>query len=277
MAKLELGLIAKLDKGPEAALMEVQKLGFPTCQIDTWNAEFYTRENARAVSDAAAKTGVRISALWSGYPGPHVWDFIQGPVSIGFPPAEWRAVRVKAMKQAGKFAQWLNLPAVVTHAGFIPENPNNPDYKATVRACRQIATAYKKLGIEFWLETGQETPVTLLRLIEDIGLDNVGVNLDPANLIMYGKANPVDALDVFGKHVKGCHAKDGCYPTTGRNLGPETPLGKGKVDFPALLQKLYKLGYRGPLTIEREISGAKQVRDIKQGKKFLEDIIRKIR
>ena len=125
------------------------------------------------------------------------------------------------------------------------------------------------LGVEFWFETGQETPVTLLRTIEAVAADNLGVNLDTANLILYGKANPVDALDVFGRHVRGVHAKDGLYPTGGTELGKEVPLGQGKVNFPALIPKLKSLGYAGPLTIEREISGPQQFHDIKAGVEFL--------
>ena len=113
----------------------------------------------------------------------------------------------------------------------------------------------------------------MLRMFEQIGMDNLGVNLDPANLIMYGKSNPVDALDVFGKYVRGVHAKDGRYPTNGHNLGPEVPLGQGKVNFPALIRRLHELGYDGSFTIEREIAGDQQIRDILAAKQLLEDII----
>jgi sugar phosphate isomerase/epimerase len=122
-------------------------------------------------------------------------------------------------------------------------------------------------------ESGQETPVVLLRAIEDIGLLNIGINLDPANLILYGKGNPVDALDVFGGYVRGVHAKDGCYPTSGRYLGEEMPIGQGKVDFPRLLAGLKKLGYTGALTIEREISGEQQVKDIHMAIGYINKIL----
>ncbi|KYH38344.1 MAG: hypothetical protein AYL31_011640 [Candidatus Bathyarchaeota archaeon B26-1] len=87
---------------------------------------------------------------------------------------------------------------------------------------------------------------------------------------MYGKANPVDALDIIGTYVRGVHAKDGEYPTNGRELGKEKPIGEGRVDFPALISKLKALGYRGALTIEREISGPQQIEDIKRAKAYLE-------
>ena len=116
----------------------------------------------------------------------------------------------------------------------------------------------KNNGQFFIFETGQETPVTLLRFIEESGLDNLGINLDPANLILYGKANPVDALTVFGKYVKDVHAKDGNYPTDSKHLGEQKKIGEGSVNFPALIAKLKEIGYDGNLTIEREIDNDAQ-------------------
>jgi len=118
--------------------------------------------------------------------------------------------------------------------------------------------------------------VTLLRTFEDVGAENFGVNFDPANLLMYGKANPIDALDILGEYVKDVHAKDGEYPKSGRQLGEEKPLGEGRVNFPVFLSKLKELNYAGSLTIEREISGPQQIIDIKRGKKYLEELIETI-
>ncbi len=114
----------------------------------------------------------------------------------------------------------------------------------------------------------------MLRAICDIGTDNLGVNLDPANLVMYGKANPCDALDTIGKYVKGVHGKDGEYPTNPHELGREVPIGDGAVDFPRFITKLHKLGYRGAITIEREIQEGEQQRsDILNAKKIIQTII----
>ena len=113
----------------------------------------------------------------------------------------------------------------------------------------------------------------MLRCFETVATDNLYVNLDTANLILYGKANPVDALDVFGKYVRNIHAKDGLYPTDGKNLGKETRIGDGKVDFKSLLTKLKELGYDSYLTIEREITGEKQLEDVIYAKNYLENIL----
>ncbi|HOL66660.1 MAG TPA: sugar phosphate isomerase/epimerase, partial [bacterium] len=121
----------------------------------------------------------------------------------------------------------------------------------------------------FCFETGQELPSTLKRTILDLGRENVGINLDPANLILYGKANPLDAVEIFGEYVRGMHAKDGLWPNRDESLGKETPLGQGMVRFDLLLPRLKKKGFKGPVTIEREISGPQQIADIRRAIELL--------
>ena len=273
MAKLSMGVIVALHEDIEAPLARVKQLGFTTCQIACWQPQLYTKEQCKRLRSAMAGGEVSVAALWTGYTGPLAWNLTEGPSTLGLVPETWRRDRIRDLKRGARFAADCGIKNIATHVGFIPENPADPQYKQTVRAVREVARYCEKLGIEFWFETGQETPVTLLRAIQDIGTPNLGINLDPANLILYGKANPVDALDVFGRHVRCVHAKDGLYPTDGRKLGKEVPLGKGKVDFPTLIAKLWKLGFRGSLIIEREISGPRQTRDIRRARKFLEKII----
>ena len=153
------------------------------------------------------------------------------------PPSGWfraprAATRVDSLKRAS-ISQSVRHPNLQTHCGFIPETPSDPLYGETVQAVREVAQHAKGNGQAFLFETGQENPITLVRIIRDVGLDNVGVGLDTANLILYGKANPLDALDVLGKYVRTVHAKDGLYPTDPNEFGQEVPIGKGKVDFPA--------------------------------------------
>jgi L-ribulose-5-phosphate 3-epimerase len=157
------------------------------------------------------------------------------------------------LKKIAAFAKTLGAKALVSHCGFIPETPKDPLYEGTREAVREVTECCASNGIEFRFETGQETPLVLLRLIEDIAAPNLSINLDPANLLMYGKANPVDALDMIGPHVHSLHIKDGFYPTNARQLGKEAPIGAGKVDFPALFARLKDFGFNGELIIEREI------------------------
>jgi sugar phosphate isomerase/epimerase len=273
MTDIRLGVLVPLEGGPENELKKVRDLGFTTCQIVCWHAEWFTEEVADRLRAAAETYGVEITTIWTGMPGRYVWDFIDGPTTIGLVPEQARATRLPVLKQGSAFARSVGVDSITTHVGFIPEAPSNPLYPGLIEALKEIAVYCGENGQSFWFETGQETPVTLLRTIEDIGTGNLGLNLDPANLLMYGKANPVDALDVVGSFVRGVHAKDGEYPTNGRKLGVEKPLGQGRVDFPALVPKLHALGFDGALTIEREISGPQQIEDIKAAKVFLEQIL----
>lgn len=257
----EIGVMVSLRKdGP--AMQAAADFGLKTCQLVSWDQSLWTSDNAAAVRAARDRLGVGISAFWAGVPGPAVWNFVQGPETLGIVPPAYRAERVAALKKGGDFAHAINVPAVITHLGFIPENASDPLFLEVVATVREIAEYLKALDLEFWFETGQETPVTMLRLIEQVGTGNLGINLDPANLILYGKGNPIDALDVFGKYVRNIHAKDGFYPTDPMKLGREVKVGEGRVRFPEFLQRLHHIGFTGELIIEREISGEEQKKDI---------------
>jgi len=272
MATIKLGVIVGLTDEPEQAIKKPHDLGFPTCQVSCWEERLLNAEIAGRLKKAAVDYYVEITTIWTGTPGRTIWNFIEGPSTIGLVPEWTRAMRLAVLKKGADFAKRVGVPSITTHVGFIPETAD-PLYVGTLSALKEIVAYCGNLGLEFWFETGQETPITLLRTIEDIGMDNVGINLDPANLLLYGKANPVDALDVIGRYVRGVHAKDGEYPTNGRNLGVEKPLGEGRVNFPALVARLKALGFQGALTIEREISGPRQIEDIKKGKEFLARLI----
>src|SRR6059036_1933377 len=109
--------------------------------------------------------------------------------------------------------------------------------------------------------------------MQDVDLDNQGVNVPVANLILYGKANPVDAIELPTPHVQGIHAKDGLWPTNPRELGREVPSGQGKVDFRRIIARLKQLNYQGAVTIEREVSGPEQIEDVRAAKAYLEGLI----
>ena len=248
-------------------------LGFDNTQLVCWDHSMMTDEAAEKVIAASKKYDMEITAFWCGWSGPCVWNFTEGPQTIGIVPREYREMRIAELKHGADFAAKIGVKNVITHAGFIPENPSTVEYREVVEALTEVAVYFKEKGLNFLFETGQETPTTLLRTIETIGTGNIGVNFDPANLIMYGKANPVDALDVIGKYVMGVHAKDGCYPTCGSNLGRETRIGDGKVNFPVFLHRLHEVGYDGPLSIEREIEGEQQMIDVMESVKMINRII----
>ena len=250
--------------------------GFDNCQLISWKPELWTDDNLEIIKKLIKENGITISAFWCGWEGPCVWNFYDGQITLGLVPPEYRTMRIKNLCDGADFAHKLGVKNVVTHMGFIPENPNDPQFAPFCVAVRQVAEHLKKNGQNLLFETGQETPVTMLRCFEKVGCDNLGVNLDTANVILYGKANPVDALDVFGKYVMNIHAKDGLYPTNGHDLGSEVRIGDGKVDFKALFKKLHELGYDSYVTIEREIEGEQQISDIRHAKKYLGDIIAEV-
>jgi L-ribulose-5-phosphate 3-epimerase len=268
--KMRLGVITGLSRDPEATIKRVHDLGFPTCQLVI--AVFEDSLVAK-LRDALAKYNVEVSSAVATGPAPEVYDFYHGPLTIGVAPRQYRDVRIARIKQVSDFAKKAGILGVQTHCGFIPENPNEPLYTETVNAIRTVAQYCKDNGQTFRCETGQETPITLVRAIKDVGLDNVGVNFDAANLILYGKANPADAVELLGPYIMGVHAKDGLYPTDPKQLGREVAIGQGKVNFQVIIAHLKKIGYQNPLTIEREIEGAEQTKDIRAAKAYLEKLI----
>ncbi|HKD50772.1 MAG TPA: sugar phosphate isomerase/epimerase family protein [Candidatus Acidoferrum sp.] len=267
---LRLGLIIGIGKDPDKAMAKVRDLGLPTSQV--YVDEFETEE-VRKLRQALEKHQVEATSLVVGGPGKEVWDFYQGPLTIGLVPRETRPARIAHIKKASDFAKQCGIQAVQTHCGFIPENPNDPVYKETIAAMKEVAGYCQNNGQNFRYETGQETPITLVRAIQDVGLENQGVNFDLANLILYGKANPVDAIELLGPYIQGIHAKDGLFPANPKDLGKEVPIGKGKVDFPRIMERLKQLNYQGAVTIEREISGPQQVADVREAKAYLEKLI----
>ncbi|HVT93940.1 MAG TPA: sugar phosphate isomerase/epimerase family protein [Bryobacteraceae bacterium] len=257
----------------EKAMQKVKGFGLASCQASVGAVP--SLSVAGPLKAAMKKYGVEVTAAMTLGPGHIEWNFYGGPLTCGLVPREMRAARIDALQKASDLAQECGIKAVHTHCGFIPEDPNEPLYSEVVEAIRTVGRHCGGNGQIFLMETGQESPVTLLRAITDTGLDNVKVNLDVANLILYGKGEPVGALDVIGKHVRGMHAKDGMYPTGPRELGKEVAIGKGRVNFPEVFRRLKELNYEGPVTIEREISGPQQLADIQASKHFLQGLIDK--
>ncbi len=273
---MKIGVIVPLHSYKEE-FKKLREFGISICQFNAWDSsETLTEELAHDVKAEAEKQGIEISAVWRGWSGPAVWNFLEGPDSLGLVPEQYRKDRVYDLKVGSDFAKALGVKRIVTHMGFLPENPTSPDFNEVVATIKEIAEYCLANGQELLFETGQETPITLLRTIEAVGTGNLGINLDPANLIMYGKANPVDAIDVFGKYVMEVHGKDGVYPISGNDLGAEMKIGDGKVDFKALLSALKTLGYDGNIIIEREISGDEQIKDILHAKQYFEEILGEI-
>ena len=257
-----------------AQMKRLASVGCECCQVTVWDMAVYTDEWAENIKRAAEENGIEISTLWAGWTGPQEWNFTNGPSTLGIVPVAYRAQRVKELLMAADFAKKLGVTRVATHAGFLPENMNDPNYTDVLATLRYLAASFNSLGLKFLFETGQETPVTLLRFIEAIGIDNVGINMDTANLILYGKANSADAITVFGKYVMDTHIKDGNYPTCGKELGKEVKVGEGMANLPEVIKRLKAVGYEGNFIIEREISGDQQTKDIMDTVALLKNILK---
>jgi len=240
-----------------------------SCQLCIWDESIYCDEYAAKVNEAVARYGIRISSVWAGWDGPCEWNFLYGPTTIGLVPAAYRESRLITLKKAAAFASKIGVDRIVTHVGFIPEDPNHPDFVGTVGALRNLCRDIKEQGLYFLFETGQETPLTLLRTIQAIEYDNVGINFDTANLMLYGKANPLDALSIIGSYVMETHIKDGFYPTDVNYTGRQVAVGEGEANLEAVVKKLIAIGYEGDFTIEREISGEQQIKDILSARDLL--------
>lgn len=274
MAINKIGVIYPLNKCLLDGVDHLVEMGIETIQLKCWDFTLMTDENAKRVLEIC-RGKVEITSMWCGWTGPRVWDIVDGPLTLGLVPCEYRMQRIKDLKAGADFAEKVGVKYMATHAGFIPEQPSYQEYKSVVAALRDVVSYCNKKDICFTFETGQETPLTLMRTITDIGGD-CGVNLDPANLILYGKGNPIDAIDVYGEYIKGVHIKDGNYTKDYYKIGTECVVGEGKVNFPVFLPKLIKSGYNGDLYIERETSGEQQIIDIKNTVIYLKELMKNV-
>ena len=165
-------------------LEKVRSLDLESCQISIWDPNLFTDKLAEEINAAVAATGITVSTLWCGYSGPVEWNFTYGPMTAGLVPPAFRGIREKELLLGSEFAEKIHVDQMATHVGFLPANYYDEDFRGTVAVLRRICREMKGRGQTFLFETGQETPVTVLRAIEEIGLDNVGINFDTANLML---------------------------------------------------------------------------------------------
>jgi sugar phosphate isomerase/epimerase len=194
-------------------------------------------------------------------------------------PPETRAERTKELKEIADFANTMNVKCVGLHIGFVPHDKSDPLFGQIVAVAQEVCDHLKRNGQAMHLETGQETADGLLQFIHAVGRDNLFINFDPANMILYGTGNPIEALRKVGKYVRSVHCKDAKWAANpGKEWGTEVPLGDGDVNMELYLRTLNDIGYTGPLTIEREIAHdpVRQKADIGAAVKLLETLRAKI-
>ncbi len=272
---MKLGTFVKITdlSQAEESFATLRKNGFSSCQL-VYKPDVYKKEDADFIKAAADKYNIEISAQFCGYKrGPSPDDNYFNFLVEGLNVETMREERLSYALKAVEFASWLGVEDIIIHAGYVPNNPFEQAYANMLTSITILAKQCKKLGLNILFETGMEAPIVLVRLIQDLGFDNLFINFDPANIFMYGFGNAVDALKVFGKYVRNMHGKDGVLPTDPRALGKETPAGQGMVDFPKVFEMLKELGYDRFVTIEREISGEQQTKDILMAKEYFEGLL----
>ena len=270
MKSMAIGVITSLGQDPGAALRRVKDMGIHTVQLSSPSDELLKPWRAEELRRTAEALGIEITTVFCGYSGESYADVPTIRRTVGLVNPELREVRVQRTFRISDFAKTLAVDRIAAHVGFIPDDERDPAYSGLVEVVRRIADHCAANDQSFCLETGQEPARTLFRFIKDVARPNIKVNFDPANMVLYGSDDPLEALELLAKYVVGVHCKDGKWPTKPSVLGHETPLGEGDVNIKAFIEKLKEIGYEGPLTIEREIAGEEQRRDILKAKEQLE-------
>ena len=249
-----IGVFASLDAGLGVRWNVIEELGLPTIQLHAPHAGKRDAATAAELKNQLAAINVTCTAVFGGFDGESYADIPTVIRTIGLVPQETRASRLAEMKEIADFTHELGCDTVALHLGFIPEDHSNPQYSELVGVTRELCEHCSKHNQYLHLETGQETADGLLAFIAAVGCDNLKINFDPANMILYGTGEPIEALQKLAPHVRSIHCKDATWSDKpGETWGAEVPLGEGQVDMRKYLETLKEIGYRGPLTIEREI------------------------
>jgi len=280
MSRFKIGVMVDSFRLPiPDGVRKARELGADGIQVyvvdGAMSAEALSAADRRVFRSLVADNGLEISAV-CGDLGGH-----------GFQIAAENEVKARRSKAIVDLAVDLGTTVVTTHIGVVPEDSGSPVYRNQLAVCKDIGAYAADRGVSFAIETGPEPAVRLAAFLDDVDSSGVGVNLDPANLIMVLNDDPVQAVYALRKHIKHTHAKDGvqyrpCDPVQvyaafaeggveGLNIGElfnELPLGEGKVDWDRYLAALSEVGYAGYLTIEREV-GANPEADIRRAVEFL--------
>src|SRR5437879_222019 len=252
---LEVGVMFWGGGEPVATLRELKGLGVRCGQIGIPGDTDLGEKTRSAWKSALASEQFTLVTVFASYNGESYADIPTVQRTVGFVPTATRVEREKRTLECSDFAAALGIPSIATHVGFVPEDSSHPDYVAVGDMVRRVCDHAASRKQTFALETGQEPAQTLLHLFKDVGRTNLRINFDPANMILYGTGDPIEALGVLAPHVVSVHAKDGDWPPKGVEgaLGTERPLGQGAVGMERFVAKLKQSGYKNPLNVEREV------------------------
>jgi sugar phosphate isomerase/epimerase len=264
---LEIGVMFWAGRDPRETLREVKALGVSCGQLGV-PGDMPLEGAAEAWRSALEQENFTVVTVFCAYVGESYADIPTVENTVGFIPESTRAEREQRTKDVSHFAAAIGVKSIACHVGFVPEDRSDPKYTAVRDLVRRICDHAAKHGQTFALETGQEPAEILLEFLKDVDRKNLGINFDPANLIMYGSGDPIKAVEVLHEHLLSVHAKDGTWPPKKPEgtLGTEAPLGEGAVGMDKFIAKLKQVGYKGTLNVEREIDDLEQKKiDMRKG------------
>jgi L-ribulose-5-phosphate 3-epimerase len=241
------------------------ELGVGCVQIACGDPHHASWDEGDQMPAAARASGLTFSGAMLGFPG----EDYTSPASIratgGFGDPELRAERLDRLAWAIDRTVALGLADLTLHAGFLPQ-PGDPSRRAFLDTLASAAKIAANGGVTLAFETGQETAELLKTTLDDLGLPNLKVNFDPANMLLYDMGDPIEAVAILGDRIRSVHVKDARRPKTPGAWGEEVPLGQGEVGIPRFLEALRRAGFRGPLVVEREVGDqSARIRDIAAG------------
>jgi L-ribulose-5-phosphate 3-epimerase len=247
----------------------LHRLGIDVVQIACGDPHHAAWEEGDRLPEVARAAGFRMTGAMLGFPG----EDYTTPQTIqktgGFGNPATRAERLDRFRWALERTRALGLGDLMLHAGFIPE-AKDADRKPFLDTLAKVSDLAKASGVTVAFETGQETADLLRRTLDELKCPNLKVNFDPANMLLYDKGDPLRAVEILGPDIRSVHVKDANRPTTPGNWGDEVPLGQGQVNIRAFVQTLKRVGYGGPLCIEREVGNQEQrMADIAHGIRYL--------
>jgi sugar phosphate isomerase/epimerase len=249
-----LGVFTSIDAGLGVHLDVAKDLGVPSIQLHTPHAAGRTPQAAEKFLRQIDECGIELTCVFGGFDGESYADIPTVEKTIGLVPVATRSARLIEMKEISDFTRLLGCNTIGLHIGVVPHDTQSREYADVIEVTRQICDHAQYNEQNVHLETGQESADALMDFISDTQRNNLFINFDPANMILYGMGEPIPALRQVGSHVRSVHCKDATWSDQpGKTWGCEVPLGQGQVDMRAYLTTLKEIGYRGPLTIEREI------------------------
>ncbi len=274
LGDLEIGVMFWAGRDPVETLAEVKSLGVRCGQLGI-PGDMDLAGAAESWRRALELEQITLVTVFAAYVGEDYADIPTVQRTVGFIPRETRAEREARTYAVSDFAAALGVGSIALHVGFVPEDNNDPDYVAVRDMVRRVCDHAANHQQTVALETGQEPARVLLEFFRDVDRPNLRINFDPANMILYGTGDPIEALDVLAPHVVSVHCKDGDWPPKDvpGALGVEKPLGQGSVGIARFINKLKSVGYRGVLSIEREVPDHQQrLRDIRNAVALLETL-----